>query len=236
MKTKAFFYPYRFDSFLKRWNTSVVRSYCESWGRFLNSQNIAVPSTYLDEIDTKIVEDSHSKLPYQRWVLSMTVFQMNVQRRFEFHFFGGVLPSCKCGFVRDDGVQLGDIALNQILDLKLADVMELPVPGTDDEVRITGSAWALYLQLKLEANQDWSGWHWSDVVASSELAPKTLSALAEEFGQEVISFKYPSEIEKMNDWLARCDSEMKPQTEEALALLISYKKVSMKAWRKLRQR
>lgn len=236
MKNKAYFSPYLFNSFFDRWDATDILAHCERWGRFLSRQGIILPVDYLDMLNAQIRRNSASKSPRQRWILQIPVSFGHEQTRMEFHFFGGILPNCDSGFVQSQAVQFENPVFVQMLNLKLADVIELPLPSMDDEILLMGSSWALYLRLKVAACRDWQGWHWSDISAPPEIAAKTLSVLTEEFGQEVLSFKYPSEIKRIDEWLVKCDSEMKPQTEEALALLFSYKKVSMKAWRKLRLR
>jgi hypothetical protein len=228
---KAHFSPYCFNSFFKCCDSATVNTYYENWGRFLETQNFAVQSISAYAIDSKF-KAGFSDSSNQQCILNMAVSQAKVQGCLEFHFCGGVLPSCKCGFLRTSRIRLDDHVLSQILDEKLASVIEFPVSGATKEVQIEGFAWALYLYLKLTALPGWGGWHLSNVNRSP--ASRVFSALEGEFGFELLKFTYPGEVETMNKWLAECDSKMKPQTEEVLSQALSQERVSIKTWRKLR--
>jgi len=233
VKIKAYFSPCHFVSFFERCDTISALEHCKRWGSFFVSEGAKVPDNYLEMVEMQWKTECGEVATHQRRIVNITVGLRGTETRFEFHFFGGVLPTCEFGFVHGE-IGIEDDWLKRVLELNLADVVEAPPPGLNDQFQISGRVWSLYLHLKLEDNQGWRQRRPSDVGVADATSEDLSSVLKQEFGENVLSFRYPFEIDAMNDWLTNQDSKINPRIESALARLLSHRKISMSTWLKRR--
>jgi hypothetical protein len=232
---KAYFSSYLFTSFFDRLDAEGIAAQCKLWGQFLRARGIRFVPDYLDVIERETRDRTPVAQCQKRLVLTIQDSRLSTQgqTRFEFQFFSALLPTCQCGFVHGD-VNLEHDVIMTVLERGLADVMILPALSSSNEIAQMGSAWALYLDLKINAALGRKRWQHTRRGAASEVARGMIKSLKNEIGQEVRRFSYPSDVEVLNEWLGKCDSQLGSNTMDALAELLSGTKISIKEWQQLR--
>lgn len=225
---KKYYNPFFFTIFLPEYNTEIIYAHYGRWLALLHEYGITVSGDFTHILRKQIVEMTPQ--PFPRLILKLPLILSNDEKLdFQLEFYGGVLPICSGGFVQAKSLPFNETAIEQVLDLKTADVVTYPV--VNDEECYLGSAWALYAHFKAWS---WSWERWAEVIGLPEIGKNVLTAFANKFGQERMAFTYPSEIKQIRQWLKKCDSEMGTEVETSLSRLLALKNMSVRDWCKIR--